>query len=346
LITRLISSFGDGDNLDNVSTLSESDVVYRGDVFDQTWVDSILKKGKPKYIISDHVISGTFDGIQLIGLPLFAERATLKIIKNSKFDNNIHTKTCFNFMINKKQINRFLCIKLVEWFKFTDFDYTWSAVDNAFDLSYVISELNSLEDQSPLSSDARSFILQSIKLEKKWVSYPSRDNNSLQNHGAIIDYGAHNWSWNYVMQKMFSESAISIITESVWTQKAAVFTEKTLYSVLGLTFPIWVGGYNQAREWNRLGFDTFDDIIDHSYQNYNTLIERCYYAIANNVDLLSDRSRLCQLRLANKDRLLKNRDLLLTNHLSKFVDQEIAQYPVDLQQIMPGILTYFRDQNQ
>jgi hypothetical protein len=340
---RLISPFLKGKNLDDISTLSDSDVVHVYDVFDQAHVDSILKKGKPKYVVSDHITSGTFDGIQLIGLPLFIERENCVILKNSKFDKNIHTNVCFNFMINKKQINRFLCIKLIEWFKLTDFDYTWSAVDREFDLSHVITELNSLGKQSPLSLAARSFILQPILLEKKFIEYSAK-NNTLQDRVSITDWGGNNWVWNHAVQQMFLTSAVSIITESVSTQHASVFTEKTLFSVLGLTFPIWVGGHSQAREWSRLGFDIFDDIIDHSYQDYNTLIERCYYAIANNVDLLSDKTRLTQLRLDNKDRLLKNRDLLLTNHLETFVNQEVAQYPTDLQEIMPEILKYFRRQ--
>jgi len=342
---QLLSTLEHNRNFNGISGFSNQHVLHVYDTFDQEFVNTLLQKGIPKAIISDHFTNGTFAGIQMFGLPLFAEREACNIIKNSKFDDNIHTKTCFNFMINKKQINRFLCIKLIEWFKFTDFDYTWSAVDRKFDLSHVITELDSLKNQSPLSPDARFFILHTIQLKKKFIEYP-KGNNTLQNGSSISDYGGNTWAWNHGLQQMFSDSAVSIITESVWTQNASVFTEKTLFSVLGLTFPIWVGGYNQAREWNRLGFDTFNDDIDHSYQDYNTLIERCYYAIANNVDLLSDRSKLAQLRLDNKDRLLKNRDLLLNNHLGKFVDQEIAKYPVDLQQIMPDILKYFRGQKQ
>ena len=126
------------------------------------------------------------------------------------------------------------------------------------------------------------------------------------------------------------------------TQRGSVFTEKTLYSVLGLTFPIWVGGYNQAKEWNRLGFDTFDDIIDHSYQDYDTLIERCYFAISNNIELLSNREKVAQVRNSLKDRLMQNCEMLLQNHLAHVVDREIAKFPKDLQLLMPDILKYFR----
>ena len=92
----------------------------------------------------------------------------------------------------------------------------------------------------------------------------------------------------------------------------------------------------------RLRFDTFDDVIDHSYQSYDTLIERCYYAFTRNLPLLSDKNTATELRLLHKDRLYKNRQLLLQNHLEKFVDQEISKFPKDLQLVMPEILKYFR----
>jgi hypothetical protein len=86
----------------------------------------------------------------------------------------------------------------------------------------------------------------------------------------------------------------------------------------------------------------FDDIIDHSYQSYDTLIERIYHAFADNLELLSDLNKVSKLRLELKDRLLNNRNLLLQNQLGKFIDQEIIRLPTDLQSVMPSILTHFR----
>ena len=80
----------------------------------------------------------------------------------------------------------------------------------------------------------------------------------------------------------------------------------------------------------------------HGYQNYNTLVERCYYAFALNLKLLSDKNKSTELRLLHKDRLIKNRELLLQNQLDKHVNQEISKLPQDLQATMPEILNYFR----
>jgi hypothetical protein len=333
---RLVSTFDHGRALADISSLSATDILHVYDVFDQSYIDDIFQKGIPRYFINDHIVSSEFEfmGANFIGLPLWLE-ATAKDFINCKFDNEITTFNCFNFIINKKQINRYLCIKLVEFFGLTEFDYTWSAVDTSFDCSAIITEMDWLGNQSPLSSEARSFILSPIQLGKKFITPP--ENYKVSNI-SISNYGSNLWTWENGLQKIFSQSAISLITESVSTQRAMVYTEKTLYAVLGLTFPIWIGGYNQAKEWTNLGFDTFDDIIDHSYQYRKTLIERCYHAVYDNLDLLQDKNKLAQLRLQNTHRLLKNRELLLTNHLGKIIDQTISELPTEVQAAAHEIL--------
>jgi len=326
-----------------LSNIEDGDIVHKHDTFDQSDIDNLLSRATPKYFINDHFTSGKFDGINFFGLPLYAEKEARRFNQQCLLSDDLQTLHCFNFIVNKKQINRYLCIKLVELFKLENFDYTWSGIDYSYDCSGIIKELDQLSKDSPLSQEQRKFILEPINLEKKFITH---DKQIIASGVSIVNYGTNSWTWNNGLNNVFQSSACSLITESIRFQKASCFTEKTLYAVLGLTFPIWVGGYEQAKEWTRLGFDTFDDIIDHSYQSHSTLIERCYYAIANNIDLLSNKAKIHELRLQNKHRLLKNRDFLLMDGLSRFVDQQIAQFPADLQQIMPDIVKYFRDLNQ
>ena len=335
-----------GTNLIDLATIDKittDHVLHVHDFFDQDYVSKILQKGAPYAIVSDHMITSPYsDPIPFYGLPLWVEKETKKIINQAKFSNDISTLNCFNFMINRKQVNRFLCIKFVEWFKLTNFDYTWSAVDQRFDMSDILAELDLLGAQSPVDQQTRSFMLAPIQLKKRFIDYEKSSTDDSTRY-KINNFGGSVWAWQNGLQELFSKSAISLITESLQYQKCAIFTEKTIYSVLGLTFPIWVGGgYNQASEWQRLGFDTFDDIIDHSYQSYDTLIERCYYAFADNLDLLSNKDKSAELRSLCHDRLLKNRELLLQNQLGNFVDAEISKYPTELQACMPDILKHFR----
>jgi hypothetical protein len=330
-----------GSKLNTVNKLTNNHVLHINDVFDQEYVDYILTKGTPYCIVSDHMSAPPYHNpIPFYGLPLFAENNTRIITNQLEFDNNLSTSHCFNFMINKKQVNRFLCIKLVEYFKLTDFDYTWSAVDQTFDMSEILKELDALGSQSPLDNKTRSAILAPINLTKRFIKCPP--GLGTKSNSSVMNYGGNAWTWKNGLNDLFSKSAISLITESVRYQQSMTFTEKTLYSVLGLTFPIWIGGYNQASEWEKLGFDAFNDVVDHSYQSYNTLIERCYYAFSNNLELLTNKSKSAELRAIHQERLFKNRELLLQNQLGKFVDTEINKYPSELQLCVPEILKHFR----
>ena len=326
----------------STSELTPNDVCVKYDVIYQDYVDHLLKRGNPKYLVNDHLTTGKFNGISFFGIPFYAKNQTKLLKKDGLISNDIDTQYCFNFIINKKQINRYLCIKLVELFDLKNFNYTWSAIDQRFDCSEIIKELNNLGEHSPLKGDQRSFILSPIALEKKFIYHTGVEDEPSNGLRIIVKDNVK--CWNNGVNRVIETSAISLITESLSFQLASCYTEKTLYAVLGLTFPIWIGGYNQAAEWKRFGFDIFEDIIDHSYQSYDTLIERCYYAIFNNLHLLNDLEKITQLRTDNLDRLLKNRELLLQNQLGKFIDKEICGFPADLQTVMPDIIKFFRNE--
>jgi hypothetical protein len=245
------------------------------------------------------------------------------------------TDHAFNFIINKKQINRFLCLKFVEYFQLTNYDYTWSGVDSEFDMSTIIKELDTLDNMP----DDIGYILSPTTIPEKffYLHPPVRTSSSVKNFGNTLH------TWQNGLREIFEKSAISLITESVSYHRGMTFSEKTLYSVLGLTFPIWIGGYRQCDEWKRIGFDTFDDVINHDYQYYDTLIERCYYAFKDNLDLLTDIDRVRDLRNLHKTRLEKNRDLILNCQIKKFNDDQLHSWPSELTtKIMPTILKLYR----
>jgi len=337
---QLISTLVYGRNLDGITALNKDDVLHVYDIFDQAYVDEVVsQKGTPGAIISDHltVTPPYSNPIPFYGPSLWVAKEQLHLIKHCKLDDIMVTSNCFNFMINKKLMNRYLCIKLVQHFKLSNYDYTFSDAFQYADMSDILSELNSLGDQAPLDQATRGFLLSPIKFNKRFIG----ESTATPNEHYAITYSNNQTSWNQGLSKVFSQSAISLITESVDYHKTSCFTEKTLFSLLGLTFPIWVGGQNQATQWKNLGFDTFDDIIDHSYQSYDTLIERCYYAFERNLDLLSNKAKATELRLQCEDRLRNNRDLLLNDHFGTVVRNQISKYPVEIQSCIPEIMAIY-----
>jgi hypothetical protein len=220
-------------------------------------------------------------------------------------ENEISTKQPFNFMANRKRINRHLMIKLLEHFDLiSQAEYTWSGADSNFDLSFILSELNSIS--APWAKQVRSTILSPIGISPRWINTRSDVASPRTNIKT-----SNNTAWNQGLDSIFNNTAVSIISESIDYQNGIGFTEKSAYPLLGLNLPIWVGGKYQAEEFEKIGFDVFDDFIDHSYQHCDTLIERCYRAIADNYKILSDVDVAAQIRQTSMPRLLKNRQLLL-----------------------------------
>ena len=120
---RVISTLEYRRGLDSINALTDNEVLHIGDTFDQEYIEFVLKKGIPNCVVGDSNSTALFlSTIPYYGLPLYAERDATEITNGIQFNNNISTLNCFNFMINKKQINRYLCIKFVEYFKLTNFN--------------------------------------------------------------------------------------------------------------------------------------------------------------------------------------------------------------------------------
>jgi hypothetical protein len=326
-------------------TFDSGDVLFINDTFcDRTLTDVLSKINTPKYIVNNHFNFVKIPNCFIYTIPWYLG-ATTEISFFKKFpviDAITPTNdTIFNFIINKKQINRFLCIKLVEFFKLSNFNYTWSGVDNhayPWDISAIINELDALENNAPFGKKTCRKILAPINLEPKFFDFPG---STIVNQSHVKNFGGTKWTWNNGLDKVFSQSAVSLITESVGHQKGAILTEKTAYSIMGLTFPIWIGGYRQAKAFREIGFDVFKDVVDHSYQNYDTLIERCYYAFEKNLRLLTDQNYTYNLRNQCMPRLKKNFELLRNFQTQKFCKEQISTWPEDLQILtkpyLPGI---------
>ena len=311
---------------------------------DAVSVDDLVKRikqnGQPKYITNDSLSRfETSPDIPIYCVPLYAE-GQAAIFSNAVLPTEVQTENVANFLVNKKQVNRHLLIRLVELYNI-DINYTWSGISRHFDMTEIISEINSIDSLGWLTEGQRMHLLAPIELPPKWIEFPSQQKSDV----SVNNFGGFYWTWVNGIDAVVSTSAISLISESLRFEKATFFTEKTMYSVLGLTFPLWIGGGNkQADEWKKLGFDAFDDVINHDYQHYDTLIERCWWAFALNLDLLTDKKKAAKLRQINLERLINNRALFLGNHLMQQNDKIIATWPQEIQAVYEPIKQYWRQE--
>jgi len=307
----------------------DGQILYVWDTIDDEMLSTIIDHyGTPKYIFMDSAscYQSKFNNVYFVDAWLEAEILMWEKNKLVIETSPIITTHIANFQINKKQINRFLTIKLCEIFDVV-VDYTWSGIGSTFDLSYIIAEKQKLNDHN-IDLFWNQILSPIHQFDKKWIDV----NDKQIFTSSVVNYGKNYQVWNAGLNKIMSSTAVSLITESVWTQTAATFSEKTAFSLLALTFPIWIGGYNMATEWKNKGFDIFDDIIDHSYERMPTLLERCFYAFYLNKDILTDVALAKELRSKHMDRLVNNRDRLTSDNLKKYNRKIISTWPEELQQ--------------
>jgi hypothetical protein len=298
------------------------------DTFTTQDVEHIITRwGKPAVILNDHMtVKQTLpEDIQGIFLPLFALKASTWWQVSDFDDCALDTDRAFCIMANKKTLTRSLCLRMTEMLGLSDFEYTWSGLGRSTDMSAIIAEMDALGSQCPLTADQKNEILSPIVMPAKVIGQPRLVDDSHMLHKG------HRAGWYEGLGSMFMRSGINLINETYVPAAESIFTEKTVFSVLALNFPIWVGGYAQAETWRQFGFDIFDDVIDHGYQFKSTVLERCWYALHLNHRLLRDLDRVKSLRLEAVDRLRHNRDLLLSGTLLEYCRQQIDNLPTEYQ---------------
>ena len=125
-----------------------NNILHVWDTIDDDTLNRIIAMyGRPKYIVMD-----SFSYYKTsINIPVYYVDAWIEhqLKEFESIDviqiDNITTNYTSNFLINKKQINRFLAIKFCEIFDINP-NYTWSCIDKKFDLTHLIQEKQQLDD--------------------------------------------------------------------------------------------------------------------------------------------------------------------------------------------------------
>jgi hypothetical protein len=262
-----------------------------------------------------------------LSLALLCDSRHLLQFKNKTQSYNKHVNHSVTAVINKTGLGRYMTLKLIEIFGL-DHDIMWSGIGASHDFGEVIQEIDSV------CPEHKTQILAPIALQPKWF-YPPEAHVSQQvslEHwiddrnpvsafveSVIRDYcgiprrGSHVWSWNNSIGSMMSGSAVCFITESECMRSkisTVGFSWKSIFTVMAHTIPIWIGARGAADQWRNMGFDVFDDIVNHEYQYAPTEFQRCWQAVYLNQHLLQDASRLRELKAQLEPRFNHNHSLL------------------------------------
>jgi hypothetical protein len=113
---------------------------------------------------------------------------------------------------------------------------------------------------------------------------------------------------NYIkLLYVYGDSDINIVTETHYDERPGIITEKSLFALMSLQVPMFIGYRGMIDHVRGLGFDVFDDIVDTSYDWLPNDV-RINEAIRRNQHLLQhgiDRSILHPRLQANQDLVLR-----------------------------------------
>ena len=192
---------------------------------------------------------------------------------------------------------------------------TWNQFYNTCDFTTTVT-------------DRQYKILQKgFSLLSEGIHFESEHNQITPNSN---DHAGH---FDLALRQLYSNSIVEIVNETVFFVKGIHVTEKFLNSVYGFNLPIILAAPGTVQYLRDSGFDMFDDVIDHSYDDVTDNIQRIFSAIDLNKRLLSDRTyaydawQRCQLRLEHNyqhaktnmyNHFIGNLKLSLSEYISKF----------------------------
>lgn len=291
---------------------------------------------KSHVVVFDHVNhEDELQGYQCLCLPIFLAAETEEFkIQNIQRDWTHKTHT-FNFMINKPRPHREFLLMLIEHFGLDKYTHSlaWRS---------VLLRRNQLKQYTKHSH--YHDLVDHTKVDIPVTNY-------MFGPEVVMDQGIKNGSfknaetYQHLLQKtVFEPSCISLITEPAFLQKETIHTEKTVMAMYGGTIPIWVGGWRLPDYLKTMGFDVFDDLVDHSYQNMPDAMDRCYFAIERNLDLLRDFDRVKEFIANNHARFQHNVQLLLKNVFFEHCLHQIDQHQGAQKDVLRDIIPNFRHQ--
>lgn len=260
-------------------------------------------------IIFDHVLQheDQLQGFNLIYFPSFMARENSEFIQQNIVPNWNNKTRCFNFMINKPRPHRIQLLELIAKHKLHNFSHS---------LAWQSNTVNSIP-----------------------VTNYKFGSETVMSRGIRNGHYKNAYTYQHLLQtSVFEPSCLSLITEPVYYERETIITEKTLMAMWAGTMPLWVGGWRIPDYMKSLGFDCFDDIIDHSYQNLPDPAERVEQAIQRNLDLLTNFDRALWLNRQCQQRLETNLTLLQQNPFRQICHSIIEQSPEFLQPTLKNLL--------
>ena len=189
--------------------------------------------------------------------------------------------------------------------KFGDISFLGSVTKDKFATAELLDRLSWVfEDRH---NDAKRAMILGYK---KVYDNPDLMPEEIGIYGATPNDNVANFNNN--LRDRYQNVFVEIITETTFAGPSFMLTEKTLNSVYGCNFPILLSGVAAVSHLRELGFDVFDDIIDHSYDTIKNPIDRMVAAIEDNIRLLTDGDYAKDMWRKSQGRFIQNVEVAKT----------------------------------
>ena len=126
--------------------------------------------------------------------------------------------------------------------------------------------------------------------------------------------------------EIYNQTAYSLIAETSYSDHFTFYTEKTVKPILAQRLFITISGRYALRNLRQIGFQTFDNVLDKSYDSTAGLQERCKQAL----------DQVRYLESQNQETILENiRPICEHNYAHMMRTNWYGEY------FMPAFVSYF-----
>ena len=140
-------------------------------------------------------------------------------------------------------------------------------------------------------------------LSVNYEGFPEINNGGAASGGLMLP------EFDYIYRESYCNIVTETLFEDVWN--SIHITEKTFRPFYFYLFPIFVATHNHVNVLReKFGFDLFDDMVDHSYDNEPNQIKRLKMIINEIIRISKNKDKFIEFYKNNQDRFEKNKQIL------------------------------------
>lgn len=108
----------------------------------------------------------------------------------------------------------------------------------------------------------------------------------------LLDINPNITNYNENLLPIYQQTTVEVLCGTIFSDPGIFLTEKELQAFYGCNFQIVLAPAGTVKYFRSMGFDMFDDVVDHSYDTECDPGKRLYMALEKNKDLLSGHESL------------------------------------------------------